>query len=87
MDYALKAYLFGYLFSQDNLSALERELIVVSVLSSMGHVDSQLRSHWMILKNLGLKPTQTRKIINRLKENIDGELLYNTQYILQEIEK
>ena len=54
MDYALKAHLFGYLFSRDNLAPLEREIVVVSTLSALGDVNAQLRSHLRITRNLGM---------------------------------
>ncbi|WP_224783296.1 carboxymuconolactone decarboxylase family protein [Neisseria flavescens] len=45
VDYALKAHLFGYLFSRDNLSAGNRKLVTVSTLASLETVQNQLRSH------------------------------------------
>ena len=61
VDYALKAHLFGYLFSRDNLSAVNHELVTVATLISLESVPNQLRSHLMILKNLGIdKPEQQR---------------------------
>ena len=51
-------WLFVY---RDNLSAVNRELVTVATLISLESVPNQLRSHLMILKNLGIdKPEQQR---------------------------
>lgn len=85
MDYALKAHLFGYLFSQDNLSPLEREIVVVSTLSAMGDVNAQLRSHLRITRNLGVDTTQMQKIISTLQQAVGRDLANNTQDVLQQL--
>ncbi|WP_151717105.1 carboxymuconolactone decarboxylase family protein [Acinetobacter sp. TUM15071] len=85
MDYALKAHLFGYLFSQDNLSPLEREIVVVSTLSAMGDVNAQLRSHLRITRNLGVDTTQMQKIISTLQQAVGRDLANNAQDVLQQL--
>lgn len=86
MDYALKAHLFGYLFSRDNLSPLERELVVVSTLSALGDVNAQLRSHLRISRNLGVDQTQMQKIISTLRQAIGDDLAKNAQGVLQQLQ-
>ena len=86
MDYALKAHLFGYLFSQDNLSPLEREIVVVSTLSAMGDVNAQLRSHLRITRNLGVDATQMQKIISTLQQVVGRDLANNAQDVLQQLQ-
>lgn len=86
MDYALKAHLFGYLFSRDNLSPLERELAVVSTLSAFGDVNAQLRSHLRITRNLGVDQTQMQKIISTLRQAIGDDLAKNAQGVLQQLQ-
>lgn len=86
MDYALKAHLFGYLFSRDNLSPLERELVVVSTLSALGDVNAQLRSHLRITGNLGVNDTQMQKIVATLQQSIGVDLANNTQSVLQQLQ-
>lgn len=66
IDYSLKAHLFGYLFSRDNLSYVNRELVTISVLSTLS-LDSQLLSHLRVGKNLGMRSLQFEQIINTLK--------------------
>ncbi|WP_224965193.1 cupin domain-containing carboxymuconolactone decarboxylase family protein [Acinetobacter guillouiae] len=86
MDYALKAHLFGYLFSQDNLSPLEREIVVVSTLSAMGDVNAQLRSHLRITRNLGVDTAQMQKIISTLQQAVGRGLANNAQDVLQHLQ-
>lgn len=66
--YALKAHLFGYLFSRDNLSAVNRELVTVSTLASLETVQNQLRSHLGILKNLGLNETELKRVVDEIRQ-------------------
>ncbi|RYY02127.1 MAG: cupin domain-containing protein [Gammaproteobacteria bacterium] len=83
IDYALKAHLFGYLFSRDNLGYLERELIVVSTLSALGNVDAQLNSHLRITKNLGVNPSQMQKIISTLEHHVSQDVARTVQRVLE----
>ena len=85
MDYALKAHLFGYLFSQDNLSPVEREIVVVSTLSAFGDVNAQLRSHLRITQNLGIDAEQMQKIMNVLQQTIGNDRTHNAQSVLKQL--
>lgn len=63
IDYAIKAQLFGYQFSRDNLGDVERELATVSSLVGLGEsVNAQLRSHLTVLKNLGLTENSFKQL-------------------------
>lgn len=86
MDYALKAHLFGYLFSRDSLSPLERELVVVSTLSALGDVNAQLRSHLRITRNLGVDNEQMQNIMTALQQSIGADLANNAQGVLQQLQ-
>ncbi|MEG0482547.1 MAG: carboxymuconolactone decarboxylase family protein [Acinetobacter sp.] len=86
MDYALKTHLFGYLFSRDNLSPLEREIVVVSTLSALGDVNAQLRSHLRITQNLGVDSIQMKKIIMTLQQSIGVDLANNAQNVLRQLQ-
>ena len=81
MDFALKAHLFGYLFSKDNLTALDRELIVISTLSSLGGVEAQLNSHLKIIYNLGLKQDQLQLIVDTLQQTVGNKAATTLQEI------
>lgn len=86
MDYALKAHLFGYLFSRDNLPPLEREIIVVSTLSALGGVNAQLRSHLRITQNLGVDSVQMQKIMTTLQQAVGNDLANNAQNVLKQLQ-
>lgn len=85
MDYALKSYLFGYLFSRDNLSSLDRELIVVTTLVALGDVNPQLRSHLRIIRNLGVDATQMHKVMVNLQQVLEKEQIENADYVLKQL--
>jgi len=85
IDHALKAHLFGYLFSRDNLGYLERELVVVGTLAALGDVNAQLASHLRITGNLGVDPTQMQKIITTLEKDVDPAVSHNAQQVLQQL--
>lgn len=87
IDHALKAHLFGYLFSRDNLGFLERELVVVSTLSALGNVEAQLRSHLRITKNLGVDDTQMKKIIVTLEQEVNAQTSRAAQTVLQQMQQ
>lgn len=86
MDYALKAHLFGYLFSRDNLAPLEREIIVVSTLSALGDVNAQLRSHLRITQNLGVDSVEMQKIMVTLQQAVGNDVAENAQSVLKQLQ-
>lgn len=86
IDYALKAHLFGYLFSRNNLSYLERELVTIATLSALGNVNNQLQSHLRIARNLGLDHTQLQKIIVTLDHDISPDIARNALSVLQQLQ-
>ena len=59
---------FIRLFSRDNLSAVNRELVTVSTLASLETVQNQLRSHLGILKNLGLNETELKRVVDEIRQ-------------------
>jgi len=85
IDHALKAHLFGYLFSRDNLGYLERELVVVSTLAALGDVNAQLTSHLRITRNLGVDNTQMQRIMKTLEKEVDPAVAKNAQHVLQQL--
>lgn len=68
MDYALKANLFGYLFSRDTLSYTDREIVVIATIASLGKgVESQLGSHLHNTHGLGVSRADLQKVIGGVK--------------------
>lgn len=84
IDYAIKAQLFGYQFSRDNLDDVERELATIGSLVGLGDsVNAQLRSHLNLLKNLGL----TENTFNQLVSTVDVEQAKNLRAVWLEVNK
>ena len=72
VDHGLKAYLFGYLFSKDNLGFVDREIITVSTLAALDNVNMQLKSHLGGARNLGLTDENFEQIF-KILEGCAGE--------------
>jgi len=66
----LKEHLFADIFERDILSFSDRELITVSVLSSIGGVEPMLNSHFGICLNLGITLEQLRQFITIIETEI-----------------
>ncbi|TCT13026.1 quercetin dioxygenase-like cupin family protein [Bibersteinia trehalosi] len=81
VDYALKAHLFGYLFSRDNLSPLNRELISVGTLMALGGQEAQMRSHINISHRLGLPKSELQRIVDFVATQ-NSELGKSAQQVL-----
>jgi 4-carboxymuconolactone decarboxylase len=67
IDTFLKEHLFADIFERDVLTWQERELVTVSVLSSIGGVEPMLQSHLKICLNEGLTPAQLRQFVDIIK--------------------
>ena len=66
-DFYLKSHLFGDIFSRNNLSHKERELVTVSALSALKGCEAQLKSHINGARNMGLSDDEIRSIPAALK--------------------
>ncbi len=84
MDHALKAHLFGYLFSRDNLSYVDRELVTIATLAAVGNVNSQLQSHYKVAMNIGLNQQQLQRVIEVLKQQVSAEMAANAAVQLKQ---
>lgn len=83
----LKEHLFADLFERDVLSYSERELVTVSVLSSIGGVEPMLRSHLNICLNVGLTPDQLQHFVTIIKSTVGKKEAKATQSVLDEVLK
>lgn len=81
----LKEHLFADIFDRDILTFAERELVTVSVLSSIGGVEPMLRSHLSICLNAGLTPEQLHEFTGIIKSTIGKKEAKDTQTILDEV--
>lgn len=66
IDTLLKEHLFADIFGRDNLDYQSREIATISILSSIGGAESQLRSHLNVGRNVGLSEKQLRYITGKL---------------------
>lgn len=83
----LKEHLFADIFDRDVLTFAERELVTVSVLSSIGGVEPMLRSHLMICLNLGYTPEHLNEFVSIIKSYIGEKKAKATQAVVDEVLK
>ena len=87
IDTFLKEHLFADIFERDILTWSERELVTVSVLSSIGGVEPMLRSHLAICLNVGLTPGQLQQFVSIIKTTIGKNEGNAAQTVLDEVIK
>jgi 4-carboxymuconolactone decarboxylase len=87
MDIFLKEHLFADIFERDVLTYFERELITISVLSSIGGVEPMLNSHLKICLNVGLSPNQLQEFIGVIKSSVGNKEAIAAQEVLNEVLK
>jgi len=83
----LKEHLFADIFERDVLTYTERELVTVSVLSSIGGVEPMLRSHLNICLNIGLNPGQLQQFVRIIRSNMGKKVGKSAQSVLDEVLK
>jgi len=83
----LKEHLFADIFERDVLTYAERELVTVSVLSSIGGVEPMLHSHLNICLNVGITPAQLQQFIETIKSTIGKKEAKAAQKALDEVLK
>jgi len=81
----LKEHLFADLFERDVLTYQERELVTVSVLSSIGGVEPMLRSHLGICLNVGLTPDQLGEFMAVIKTTVTQKDATSAEAVLSEV--
>ncbi|WP_316748133.1 carboxymuconolactone decarboxylase family protein [Pedobacter gandavensis] len=81
----LKEHLFADVFESNVLSYAERELVTISVLSSIGGLEPMLRSHMIICLNLGLTTGQLQDFIGLISKTIGRKEAKAAQAVLDEI--
>lgn len=70
IDYYLKAHLFGDIFSRNNLSFADRELVTIGAISALSGCESQLFAHISGSRNMGVTDGQLRHIPSLLRSKI-----------------
>jgi len=83
----LKEHLFADIFERDILTFAERELVTISVLSSMGGVGPLLRSHVLICLNVGFTPEQLNEFTGIIKSTVGEKEAIDAQAVLDQVLK
>ena len=81
----LKEHLFADIFERDVLSFTERELVTISVISSIGKAEPMLRSHMNICLNLGISPQQLQQFVLVIKNTLGRKEAKAAQEVLNEV--
>ncbi|MHC4759558.1 MAG: carboxymuconolactone decarboxylase family protein [Planctomycetota bacterium] len=81
----LKEHLFADIFERDILTFAERELVTISVLSSIGGVEPMLRSHLSICLNLGFTPEQLNEFVGIIQSTVGEKEGSDAQTVLDEV--
>jgi 4-carboxymuconolactone decarboxylase len=85
MDRFLKEHLFADIFERDVLAYHQRQLVTISVLSTIGGVEPMLRSHFAICLNVGLTPGQLYDFTNVIHKTIGENEAEAAREILVEV--
>ncbi len=81
----LKEHLFADIFERDVLTYIERELVTISVISSIGKAEPMLRSHMNICLNLGITKEQLQHFISTIETTLGANEANATQKVLDEV--
>lgn len=83
----LKEHLFADLFERDVLSYSDRELVTISVLSSIGGVEPMLTGHLNICLHVGFTPGQLQGFVGVIRSAIGEKAAKAAQSVLDEVLK
>ena len=83
----LKEHLFADIFERDILTYAERELVTISVLSSIGGVEPMLHSHLTICLHLGLTPEQLNEFVGIIESTAGEKEAKDARAVLGEVLK
>jgi len=81
----LKEHLFADIFERDVLTFKDRELVTISVISSIGDAEPMLSSHLAICLNIGLTPNQLQQFVEVIKPVIGKKKGRAVQKVLNEV--
>jgi len=87
IDTFLKQHLFADIFERDVLTYAERELVTISVLSSLGGAEPMLRSHLSICLNVGITPEQLKEFAKIIALTLGEKEGNEARVILDEVLK
>jgi alkylhydroperoxidase/carboxymuconolactone decarboxylase family protein YurZ len=85
IDTFLKEHLFADLFERDVLTYAQRELVVISILSSLDGVEPMLGSHLNLSLNVGLTPGQLQHFVEIIETTLGDEKGEIAQSVLDNV--
>lgn len=85
IDTFLKEHLFADLFERDVLTYAQRELVVISILSSLDGVEPMLGSHLNLSLNVGLTPGQLQHFVDIIETTLGDEKGEIAQSVLENV--
>lgn len=87
IDTFLKEHLFADIFERDVLTFTQRELVTISVISSIGDAEPMLKSHLSIAINLGVSPEQLKEFLVVIKPFIGAKKTKAAKEVVGEVLK
>jgi len=87
IDTFLKEHLFADIFERDVLTYAERELVTISVISSIGGAEPMLKSHLAISLKAGLTPGQLTEFVEIIQSTVGEKAANDAQVVLTEVLK
>lgn len=85
IDTFLKEHLFADIFERDVLPYAQRELVTISVLSSIGRVEPMLRGHLSISLNVGITPRQLTHFTSIIESTVGKEKAEAAKSVLNKV--
>ena len=77
--------MFADIFERDILTYAERELVTISVISSIGKAEPMLRSHMNICLNVGITPEQLQQFVSVIESAIGKKEAKAAQQVLDDV--
>lgn len=87
IDTFLKEHLFADIFERDVLTYTQRELVTISVISTIGDAEPMLKGHLSISLNVGISPEQLKEFIGVIKPIIGRKKTKAAKEMVNEVLK
>lgn len=87
IDTFLKEHLFADIFERDVLTYAQRELVTISVISTIGNADPMLQGHLSISLNVGITPKQLEQFVSIIKSTAGKKEGKAAQAVLDQVLK
>ncbi len=85
IDTFLKEHLFADIFERDVLTYAQRELVTISIISSIGGAEPMLRSHLLICLNVGITPDQLNHFVSIIEPAVGKEKADAASAVVKEV--